>query len=166
MRESLLKTLAAKHKSTVTKMAGRFAGRAITAHGVRKCIEVVISREGKEPLIARFGGISLRMDPVAVIEDRETDLDRVPCRNELIARLLADECELCGSMENVVVHHVKKPADLKVEGRRDVPPWKVLMSARRRKTLVVCSKCHWRIHTGQPVPMRRPQGADVSDHSR
>ena len=36
MRGSLLKTLAAKHKSTVKTMARRFAGRTITKHGVMK----------------------------------------------------------------------------------------------------------------------------------
>jgi hypothetical protein len=35
----MLKTLAAKHKSTGTKMATRFTAKAITADGPRTCFE-------------------------------------------------------------------------------------------------------------------------------
>jgi hypothetical protein len=31
-------------------------------------------------------------------------------RNELVRRLLANECELCGSSEKINVHHVRKLA--------------------------------------------------------
>ena len=65
----MLKTLAAKHKSTVTKMAARFTAKAITADGPRTCFEARIRREGKKDLVARFGGIPLRQDRRAVITD-------------------------------------------------------------------------------------------------
>ena len=35
----MLKTLAAKHKSTVTKTAARYKAKAITGHGPRTCFE-------------------------------------------------------------------------------------------------------------------------------
>jgi hypothetical protein len=110
------------------------------------------------PLVAQFGGLSLRTNPYLTIEDRRKGLDRVTDRNELIARLLADECELCGSREKVQVHRVRKLADLAVPGR-GAPGWKLLMAARRRKTLVVRETCNIAIHTGRPTGNRERQGA-------
>src|SRR3954471_17227154 len=52
MDNSLLKTLASKHKSTVTKMARRFAGKALTKNGVMECLSITTKREGKQPLYA------------------------------------------------------------------------------------------------------------------
>ena len=69
-------------------------------------------------------------------------------RTELIKRLLADTCELCGSTKNIEVHHIRKLADLKKPGQGEVPKWVELMSARKRKTLVVCRECHVAIHNG------------------
>ena len=63
-------------------------------------------------------------------------------RNELIKRLLADACELCGAQGHCEVHHIRKLADLKVKGRTEKPPWVRRMAARQRKTLVVCRDCH------------------------
>ena len=66
---SMLKTLAAKHKSTVTKMAARHKAKIITGDGPRTCFEARRKREGKKDLVARFGGIPLRQDRRAVIHD-------------------------------------------------------------------------------------------------
>jgi hypothetical protein len=67
-------------------------------------------------------------------------------RSELLQRLLADECELCGSAEKCEVHHIRKLADLSKEGRKEKPLWVKRMAARQRKTLVVCQECHQGIH--------------------
>jgi hypothetical protein len=72
------------------------------------------------------------------------------CRNtELVDRLLANKCELCGSTEECEVHHVRKLADLDKPGRRAKPAWAKVMIARRRKTLVLCRVCHHDIHNGK-----------------
>jgi group II intron reverse transcriptase/maturase len=55
METSLLKTLARKHDSTVTKLARKYKTEVITEYGPRKCLQAVIEREGKKPLITRFG---------------------------------------------------------------------------------------------------------------
>jgi group II intron reverse transcriptase/maturase len=151
MQTSLFKTLSAKHKESVTKIAKRCQTTVNTSDGPRRCLEVRVNREGKRPLVARFGGIPLKRQPRVQIEDRPKTIHRRPGRNELIARLLADTCEMCGSTKNCQVHHVRKLADLKKNGRRAKPPWMVTMIARRRKTLVVCQECHWNIHRGQPT---------------
>ena len=54
---SMLKTLPAKHKSTVTKTAARYKAKVITADGPRTCFEARARREGRPDLVARFGGI-------------------------------------------------------------------------------------------------------------
>ena len=49
MKTSMLKTLACKHDSTVTKMADRYKTIIATPHGPRRCFEVSIEREGRTP---------------------------------------------------------------------------------------------------------------------
>jgi len=159
METSLLKTLAAKHKSTVQKMAKRFAGRAITENGVVKCFSVTIERKDKPPLYTKFGGISLKTQPFKMIEDFSPGQDRLFSRSELIQRLLADECELCGSRDRVQSHHVRKLADLNVKGRKEIPIWRQVMISRKRKTLLVCHYCHTAIHAGRPTRTRSSQEA-------
>ena len=151
MRTSLLKTLAAKHKTTVSKVARQFQAEHHHRGRTLGCIEVRRERPGKEPLIARFGGLRLSPDPFLTILDLPLNRDRRVGRNELVTRLLADTCEICGSREEIQVHHVRKLADLKVKGRREKPVWKQMMAARRRKTLVVCEACHAAIHAGRPT---------------
>lgn len=149
MRASLLKTLANKYKTRVVKLRSKYSSKVQTPYGPRKCLEVRVEREGKPTLVARFGGIALRRDKEAELRDQKpfTRLDR----NELIKRLVADECEMCGNEENCEVHHIRKLADLKKEGRKEKALWQQMMSARRRKTLVVCRACHSAIHHGKAV---------------
>ncbi|MFC4650934.1 hypothetical protein ACFPEU_54455 [Streptomyces mangrovi] len=73
-------------------------------------------------------------------------------RNELIHRLLAECCE---TRTNLEVHHVRKLADLNRPGRRERPGWVHLMAMRRRKTLVLCRRCHEDIHAGRPTAAPR-----------
>ena len=152
METALLKTLAAKHKSSVAKMAEKHGSTRDTAYGKRACLKLVIEREGKKPLTAVFGGIPLRRNVKAVIEDKNTT--RIVPRNELITRLLAEACEICGSTQDVEVHHIRKLADLNRKGRAEKPLWMQTMSARKRKTLVLCRKCHVDLHAGRPLKQR------------
>jgi hypothetical protein len=56
METSMLKTLACKHRSSVSKMAARFKAKILTPHGPRACFEARVERQGRSPLVARFGG--------------------------------------------------------------------------------------------------------------
>jgi group II intron reverse transcriptase/maturase len=150
METSLLKTLADKHRSSVTKMARKHKAAIDTPHGPRKCVEAKIERNGRKPLVARFGGIPLRRQKDAVIIDR-LPVPGIIRHKELVTRLLADRCELCGNAGEVDVHQVRKLADLGKPGQPR-PIWAELMARRRRKTLVVCPSCHQTIH-GQPPPL-------------
>src|SRR5258708_31729706 len=58
----MLKALAAKHHSTVTKMGACYRAKIVTSDGPRRCFEARLTREGKQDLVARFGGIALRQD--------------------------------------------------------------------------------------------------------
>jgi hypothetical protein len=120
----------------------------------------VIGRgEDKKPLVARFGGIPLKRKPEAILVDRLPQFVMTN-RSELLQRVLANKCELCGSKEKVEVHHIRKLADLEKPGRREKPVWVKQMAARRRKTLVVCRRCHVEIHAGTSTASFRKQGPE------
>jgi len=147
---SLLKTLAAKHHSTVTKMAARYRAKTETSDGPRTCFEARRHREGKPDLVARFGGIPLRQNRKAVIRDPAPA--RIPYpRKELVRRLRKRICELCETGTTVAVHQVTGLNALGKPGPGQ-PAWAALMARMRRKTLVVCAGCHEHIHAA-PVAL-------------
>jgi len=56
----MLKTLARKHRSSVSKMAAKHKAKVETPYGLRRCFEVSVGRGAhRKPLVARFGGIPL-----------------------------------------------------------------------------------------------------------
>lgn len=69
---------------------------------------------------------------------------------QLVARFRANKCELCGSVEDIVVHHVRKLRALKqkyVQSKGEaLPLWVMTMLKSHRRTLVVCYSCHLGIH--------------------
>ncbi len=129
-------------------MVRKYLTQTETPYGQMKCLEVKVERQGKKPLTAQFGGIPLRRKRTAILTDQLPIYKKFE-RNELIKRLLADRCELCGSKEQVEVHHIRKLADLNVKGRKEKPRWIQVMAARRRKTLITCRRCHENIHYGE-----------------
>ncbi len=141
---SMLKTLAAKHKSTVTKTAARYKATIETPQGLRTCFEARIPRNGKKDLVARFGGIPLQRNENGFITDPVPVLVPTP-RKELIHRLRTRRCELCEQGATVAVHQIATLARLGTPGPSQ-PAWAALMARKRRKTLVVCQPCHEAIH--------------------
>ena len=141
---SMLKTLAAKHRTTVAKTAARYKAKVTTRDGPRTCFEARSRREGKPDLVARFGGISLKRDRRAVLRDPAPVPVTIP-RKELIFRLRKRRCELCEHGATVAVHHIARLTDLGQAGPGQ-PAWAALMAHKRRKTLIVCTACHDHIH--------------------
>ena len=139
METSMLKTLAGKHRSSVSKMAARYKAKIRTSAGLRTCFEATLEREGMKPQVARFGGFPLARRKMAVITDRLITGPTYP-HKELLTRLRHGVCEVCGCRDEVRVRHVKALADL--DRSDSAPPWVKLMAARRRKTLVVCGSCY------------------------
>jgi group II intron reverse transcriptase/maturase len=147
MEQSLTKTLAAKYRISVPAVYRRYATVLETPYGPRKGLQVTIPREDKPPLVAQWGGIPLMRRVDTALDDQPKPMWNA--RTELSTRLLANTCELCGATSNIVVHHIRHLKDLKRKGRSPRPAWAEKMAARRRKTLVVCTACHTKIHAGQ-----------------
>jgi AI2M/AI1M-like, HNH endonuclease/Type II intron maturase len=148
MELSLAQTLAHKFKTSRAAIFRRYKTTRTTPDGTYRVLEVVIERgPDQPPLTTYFGGISLRWNKWVSISDIVEPI--WSGRSEVVQRLLAQQCEICGSMDTIEVHHIRKLADLKRSGRSSLPVWARIMARRRRKTLVVCQRCHNAIHFGR-----------------
>jgi group II intron reverse transcriptase/maturase len=147
---SLVKTLARKFQISVRQVYKKY--QKVNLDGLKQ-LQVVIERPGKDPLIAVFGGFRLiRVPNPPYLSDfnvRRTWMHFRNNRSEVVQRLMAGKCELCGKEGSVAVHHIRKLADIDRPGRRPKTPAEKVMAARRRKTLVVCEDCHQSIHGGE-----------------
>jgi group II intron reverse transcriptase/maturase len=147
---SAVKTLSNKFRISATEVVRRY-GTWVNGY---RALRVVIERPDKEPLTATFAGIPLRRVPEGM---GKGDFSHTKAwyrpgyrRSEIVQRLLVGECELCGRDDlPTEVHHIRKLADIDKPGRKPKEGWKLAMSARKRKTLVLCNECHGRIHAGQ-----------------
>jgi group II intron reverse transcriptase/maturase len=150
LERSLTKTLACKFQLSVSKVYQKYQ----VVVDERKMLQVTIQRPGKKPLVATFGGFPCERMPEGMgVVDFDSGLAwRRPGDNraEVVERLLAGKCELCGAEDiPLEIHHIRKLADLDKPGRRPKPVWAKIMSARKRKTLAVCEGCHDDIHAGR-----------------
>ncbi|GIH21678.1 reverse transcriptase/maturase family protein [Rugosimonospora africana] len=150
METSMLHTLARKHRSSVSKMAAKHKAKIATTYGPRTCFEARITRDSRNPLVARFGGIALKRQKTATIVDRQPHRPLYP-HKQLISRLLKGRCEICASTDSIEMHHVRKLADLTTAVGAP-PAWAKIMANKRRKTLVVCDACHGQIHATPSTP--------------
>ena len=150
LQTSLVKTLANKHRCSVRQIYRRYG--TVTVGGY-KVLQVVIKRPERDPLIATFGGLPLirRIEGFGCgLLDSESDWWKPGgLRSEVVQRLLASKCELCGANGPVQMHHIRKLSDLSKPGRRPKKTWEIAMSALRRKSLAVCETCHQAIHSGR-----------------
>jgi RNA-directed DNA polymerase len=138
--QSLLKTLARKHKTTANKTAKRLKrddGHALIVEGEKKTrvIRVFRLKDLKPPRVS----------------DSQVDIQPnifalTLSRSELIRRLNAERCEYCGMVEGPFeVHHIRKMKD--VEHGKQL--WQKVMASRNRKTLILCLQCHHLLHAGK-----------------
>jgi group II intron reverse transcriptase/maturase len=150
LRLSLLKTLASKHRSTTSRIDKMYRVPDQEYTTYRK----IIDRPGKKPLIAIFGGISLRKKPEGMGMD---GFDPTAAwhrhagkRSEVVQHLIyGKKCALCGAEATIEMHHIRKLSDIDRPGRRPKEQWEKIMAARRRKSIPVCKKCHDGIHAGR-----------------
>ena len=138
MEYSCLKTLAGKHRSKVSKI------RAMYKDGTGKWAIPYETKTGiKKMYFANYADCKGK---------KFTDIVPQTAKNyshdvtTLESRLKAKICEVCGCTENdrYEIHHVNKVKNLK--GKSE---WEKIMIAKRRKTIVVCHKCHMAIHHGE-----------------
>lgn len=151
---SLAKTLSHKLKRKVSKIYRKYQMVLLDSENrPYKVFRTVIERPGKTPLIATFGGFPLKRIPDGMgTPDFRFDVAwnvHASHRSEVVQRLLAGKCEICGAKRPVQMHHIRKLADLDKPDQRPKAAWQKLMSARKRKTLAVCVDCHRKIHAGQ-----------------
>lgn len=138
MEYSCLKTLAGKHRSKVSKI------RAMYKDGTGKWAIPYETKTGiKKMYFANYADCKGK---------KFTDIVPQTAKNyshdvtTLESRLKAKICEVCGCTESdrYEIHHVNKVKNLK--GKSE---WEKIMIAKRRKTIVVCHKCHMAIHHGE-----------------
>lgn len=135
MEYSCLKTLARKHQRSIGQMIDKYR------YGKTWAIPYETKSGKKYMPIVRF------TDMRAKRKSRYShDIDKIVNPhygfNELDKRISAKKCEICGA-ENIAfeIHHINKLKNLKGKEL-----WEKVMISRKRKTLVVCKKCHYKIH--------------------
>ena len=141
---SFFATMAHKHKVNTPKMMRKLRLPNGKGHGVT--VEV----KGKPKTYVLF-----KLADHKKLEIANTKVDAIPTTvqytqtgSELIQRLNANKCEYCGKEGGYMeIHHVRAMKDVE-KGKEG---WKRLMSAMRRKTLVLCRSCHHELH-GKGLP--------------
>jgi RNA-directed DNA polymerase len=139
MEYSCLKTIAAKHKSSVAKTIEKYKdGKGGWAIPYKTKAETKLMYIAKIADCKRFGFSSDAISKITLFNAYSV--------NTFENRLNAKICELCGSTESPTyeIHHVSKVKDL-----TDKEPWERIMIAKNRKTMVVCLECHKKIHGKQ-----------------
>ncbi len=139
-QQSLFKTLARKHKTTVTKTVKHLK--------TDDEYKLMVRNEQKTRIIRVFRLKDLkpppRTDPQVDIQPKVFALTL--SRSEVIRRLNAEQCEYCGTREGPFeVHHIRKLKDVEHGKQR----WQKVMASRHRKTLILCLQCHRLLHAGK-----------------
>lgn len=155
MQQALTKTLAHKFKISIPKVYQRYRGTRLVDGQEYATLQVEVPTQTGTKLIY-WGAIPLKVVKTdwQPLNDQKYLRWTNNVRYDLLQRLQADKCELCGQEGNCEVHHIRKLADLKArwQGRKEKPNWVKRMIALRRKTLIVCKTCHQDIHTGKYTP--------------
>jgi group II intron reverse transcriptase/maturase len=156
MQQSLVKTLAHKFKISVSNIYRNYRGTQIVDEYTYKTLQVDIpTKNGTQTIY--WGAIPLRTQDAINQPLRDFKDTRYGYSTDLVQRLKADACEICGSEDHCEVHHIRKLSDLKKRwaGKKEKPTWVIRMIAMQRKTLVVCRNCHNKIHAGQTLPNKK-----------
>lgn len=131
MEYSCLKTIANKHKSSIHKIIRQY-------------------KDGKTwsvPYETKEG--TKRVRPVKIADCKRGEASDIVFqrtkfnwKSTIRQRLNAGVCELCGK-KHADLYELHVVRNLNELGNSD---WELAMKSKRRKTLVVCSDCHRRIH--------------------
>ncbi|MHB8627131.1 MAG: reverse transcriptase/maturase family protein [Aggregatilineales bacterium] len=157
MSVSLTKTLAHKYRISCAKVVQQYRSK-LEVNGERYSVLQVIVPTSKGSRTIYWGGIPLKVikvgsQPIKDVRYREQVQD---VRSDLIRRLQANTCEICGKQTECQVHHIRKLSNLKERwaGRKQKPEWVIRMIAIQRKTLIVCVDCHKEIHSTPQSPSK------------
>lgn len=151
---SLMATIAHKEKCSIPKVSAKYGidvPRKVGT-GTRKIVGTKYSTKTGEHTLTYFND-SLKKLSEPKTQMSEQYSPRINTGGQLIDRLNANMCELCGTQEgDIEVHHVRKLKDIKDKYKKrgkSIPEWVLTMSRIRRKTLIVCESCHHSIHSGK-----------------
>lgn len=155
---SLQKTIARKEKCSVAQVIEKYGVEVKRKQGTgtRKLLGVTYETKAGKKTLTYFNESLKKKDQPDTGPGGLGIWDKpILERHQILKRLTADTCELCGkpwdSTNTLEVHHVRKLKDVKQKYARrgqNVPQWVLRMSSLRRKTLVVCQKCHDEIQAG------------------
>ena len=151
---SLMKTIAQKEKTTFKKITAKYGidvPRKVGT-GTRKIMGVRYKTGTGEHVMTYFNdSLTKQKEPNTKMSDKYCP--DITTGKQLINRLNANICELCETREGEFeVHHVRKLKDIKDKYKKRgkvIPNWVLNMSRIRRKTLIVCERCHHNIHSGK-----------------
>lgn len=142
---SFLKTIATKLRSTVGKVSRKLK------RGPNRFVIPLKDKVGQTVREYELLSSTRQFDRTypqrtkMAVDQKATPYKKYKGRNELTRRMLANQCEWCGSLEgSMEVHHVRKLGNLK--GKES---WERQMIQRQRKTMVLCRKCHKELHAGR-----------------
>ena len=138
---SFFRTLASKHKTTCSKLFKN------NKYSRRKSGKTIVGIDRNDKFHEFFDGPFVTTKHIDLDNKVDTieNTHKYFSRTSLNQRLEAKKCEFCGSENGPFeVHHVRKLKDLKGK-----PAWEKLMIARRRKTMVLCTNCHHKLHSGK-----------------
>ena len=150
---SMIKTIARKEKSTVRKVIQKYGidvPRKVGTGTIRIVGIRYNTKNGQKTMMYFNDSLKKKSRPEGECSDA---FGQVFSGGQLMKRMSANRCELCGAeTSDVQIHHVRKLKDIvrKYQKRGvPVPNWVHMMSVIKRKTLVVCHDCHVKIHNGK-----------------
>jgi hypothetical protein len=130
LQYSLVKTLAAKERSSVSKIFRKY-GKDLT----------FMKPNGRR---VHFFNQPLKQVKKAKSSVANLDLPPTWWPRRTQTRLL-DDCAICGSREHVEMHHVRH---IRKRGQK-VQGFTLYLAAINRKQVPVCRRCHREIHNGR-----------------
>ncbi len=142
---SLLKTFAAKHRSSV---AGLFRSKIIKVKLTKDYKKIwYIGFNDKDYDVFNIRDIEyINMINVKPCESNDIEfIWIVGNRSGAVQKLMADECELCGikgTETKIILHHPNQIRHIS----NNIPKFERLKRMRNRKVIALCHNCHMEIH--------------------
>lgn len=145
---SLLKTLAAKHSTSVMTIVRRYK-----VGPSRFTIRSYVNGKNSERTVWRLADIKPKSIKDSFVDNIEgTEWIRNP-RTNMVERASITSCHFCGTKDGPFeLHHVNPLRDVK-----NAKPLKRLQAGRRRKVVAACKSCHNLLHQGKLPDLRNRQ---------
>jgi group II intron reverse transcriptase/maturase len=149
MLESCVRTLATKHKCKRAEIYQKYY--CATSTGKKGLVAQFQNPKTGRTHTAEFGEVRFKVGtwPENVV-DRNDRWVQVYRGTDLLKRLAANKCDLCGAETECVVHHIRGLRDLADKQNKGVRLNRAeqFAKSRWRKQVIVCHECHSKIHAG------------------